>query len=257
VVDVSVNIITRNRPFYLNRAINSVLKQKDCGFELVIIDTGNGINKNLVDKFNDNRIKYHVYTTQHLADARNYALNISQGEYVAVLDDDDEWITDDKLSKQLSIFKTRSNISLVGTQIYRLYPDGKEESIKHYPESNSEIIRSMLIENPFCHSATMFKRNLALEIGGYKPVKGLWNINEYELWLELGLRGAVLNLPDTMVTYTVWTNSMTLRHRIKLYIKDFRMAFEYRDKYPYFGRALWRYTIKYPIKKVIRNIGLA
>lgn len=256
-VDVSVNIITCNRPSYLERAIKSVLNQQGCDFELVIVDTGHGINRKLVEKFHDSRIRYFVFTTQHLADARNFALKESKADYVAILDDDDEWVKKYKLSIQREYFKLEPTTVLIGSQIQRLYPDGTEESKKKYPEKDNQIRESMLIENSFCHSTTMFNRKLALEVGGYNPVKGLWNINEYELWLKLGLKGKMFNYNSVTTTYTVWPNSMTFQHRMKLYIKDFKMAWDYRKYYPNFRRALCRYFITYPFVKMLRSIGLA
>ena len=253
--DVSVNIITCNRPAYLERAIKSVLSQEGCDFELVIVDTGHGINRKLVEKFNDSRIRYFVFTTQHLADARNFALKESKGDYVAILDDDDEWEAKNKISVQLKTCQILGLV-LMGDQIHRRYPDGTTESLKWYPCADEEIRKSMLIENPFCHSTTMFNRKLALEVGGYNPVKGLWNINEYELWLKLGLKGKMFNSAFNTTTYTVWPNSMTFQHRMKLYIKDFKMAWDYRKYYPNFGRALCRYFITYPSKKILNAIGL-
>jgi glycosyltransferase involved in cell wall biosynthesis len=254
--DVSVNIITCNRPAYLERAIKSVLSQEGCDFELVIIDTGHGINRKLVEKFNDSRIRYSVFTTQHLADARNFALKESKGDYIAILDDDDEWVDKHKLSLQLELFKNDKKLILCGTQINRIYPDGSVEINKIYPIGDPDIRDTMLLENPFCHSSTMYNRGVALSVGGYKPVKGLWNINEYELWLNLGLYGYMYNMREQTTNYTVWTNSMTLRHRIKLYLKDFKMAWDYRKYYPNFGRALCRYFITYPLKKILNAIGL-
>jgi glycosyltransferase involved in cell wall biosynthesis len=255
-VEVSVNIITCNRPTYLESAIKSVLAQEGCDFELVVVDTGHGINRKLVEKFNDSRIRYFVFTTQHLADARNFALRESEGDYVAILDDDDEWVKKYKLSIQRELLKLEPDLVLVGTQIQRLFSDSTEESKHIYPESDEKIRENMLVENPFCHSTTMFNRRLALEVGGYNPVKGLWNINEYELWLKLGTKGKISNSPQVTTNYTVWTNSMTLSHRIKLYLKDFKMAWDYREYYPNFWRAVCRYFITYPLKKMLNAIGL-
>ncbi len=249
-LDVSVNIVSSNTPELLNRAVRSVLRQNNCNFEIVIVDTTkDGIHRDFIRSLNDDSISYYHEPQKHLADARNIALENSAGRYVAVLDGDDEWVDNEKLYKQFWLAEV-FNVVLVGTQIKRVYPDGTSAEDKFCPLSDKDIRGTMLIENPFCHSAVLYRRELALETGGYKPVKNLWNINDYELWMQLGLKGEMRNLSDVTTKYTVWPNKMGIKHRAELYWNDFKTACKYKNAYPNFSSAVSRYVIKYPLRKI-------
>ncbi|MER1767196.1 glycosyltransferase family 2 protein, partial [Proteus mirabilis] len=60
---VSVIITTRNRPFFLKRAINSVLTQSILPYELIIIDD-NSDNKFRADNINFKGVKF-IYHYNH------------------------------------------------------------------------------------------------------------------------------------------------------------------------------------------------
>jgi hypothetical protein len=53
-------------------------------------------------------------------------------------------------------------------------------------------------DNPFVHSGVIFRREIALEIGGYSN-NVRWE--DYNLWIEVAARGRVAILPDTTVNY--------------------------------------------------------
>ena len=94
---VSVVIPTYNRPDLLVRSINSVLCQTHPNLELLVVDdrSENDTNKNLVNDYavRDPRVKYvrNDYHTKGIPGARNQGVDIAIGQYIAFLDDDDEW----------------------------------------------------------------------------------------------------------------------------------------------------------------------
>lgn len=251
---VSVLINTRNRLTLLKNAIDSALAQDFGSFEILVVDSGcTDTVEKLVASFGDDRIRYIKYDSDGLEGARNLGLMSAKGEYIAILDDDDVWIVHTKLRMQASFLDWNPEYVVVGTNIINVFPHSGREVERNYPQSDKEIKKSILIENPFCHSATMFRKELALDAGGYSRVKGLWNINEYELWLKLGLKGFMANLPIISTRYTDWHKIMPLSHRVKLYWKDFCMACKYRRCYSGFIWAIWRYWVKYPLRFVFRN----
>ena len=87
---VSVAISTYNRADFLRETILSVLNQTMQDFEIVIVDDGGTDHtKQVVDDFNDSRIKYFWQENQGISAARNLAAEKSTGFYTAVIDDDD------------------------------------------------------------------------------------------------------------------------------------------------------------------------
>ena len=102
---VSVIIPTRNRAKFLARAIESVLKQKYSKIECIVVDDASMDNtKEAVLAFNDSRILYLRNKVRIKASgSRNRGIKAAKGHYIAILDDDDEWLPD-KIKKQVIKF---------------------------------------------------------------------------------------------------------------------------------------------------------
>lgn len=104
---ISIVIPTFDRPFFLKRAIKSVLKQDYKKIEIIIVVDGYSENTlNLIEDINQNNnimIKLiQTYEKVGGSEARNIGAREANGELIALLDDDDEWFSD-KLSSQLSL----------------------------------------------------------------------------------------------------------------------------------------------------------
>ena len=103
---VSIIIPTYNRPRYLQRAIGSTLNQTYKNLEIIVIDDNS--NKDIlsiVNRFQDNRIKYYKNSTNRGAVfSRNRGLSICSGDFVNFLDDDDELLPA-KIELQVAKFK--------------------------------------------------------------------------------------------------------------------------------------------------------
>ena len=99
---ISVVIPTRYRPQLVQRAIDSVLSQTCCDFEIiVIVDGPDPETVAALDNAREERIT--VLALEHnvgLAEARNVGVRRARGKWVAFLDDDDEWLPD-KLQRQV------------------------------------------------------------------------------------------------------------------------------------------------------------
>lgn len=79
---------------YLQEAIESVLSQTYCDFELIIVDDCSPEDlKSIVEIFNDSRVKYFRnssnYGALHLVENWNNSLNFCSGDYIINMGDDD------------------------------------------------------------------------------------------------------------------------------------------------------------------------
>src|SRR5262245_24547581 len=91
---VTVVIPTHNRAGRVRSAIESVLHQTYADFEIVVVDDASEDGtENTVRGVLDPRVRYirHAVARGDAA-ARNTGIRNSTGEYVAFLDDDDEWL---------------------------------------------------------------------------------------------------------------------------------------------------------------------
>lgn len=90
--ETSVVVPTYNRAESLPRAIESVLEQTCGDFELIIVDDAStDETPTVVEKFDDDRIRYHRFEESRGANAaRNAGVDLAVGRYVSFLDSDDE-----------------------------------------------------------------------------------------------------------------------------------------------------------------------
>ncbi|MEN8217050.1 MAG: glycosyltransferase family 2 protein [Pseudomonadota bacterium] len=99
---VSVVIPTYNRPQLVTNAVKSALTQTLKEIEvIVVIDGPDKTTREVLASINDSRLKViELPIKVRGAAARNAGVAESQGEWVALLDDDDEWLPE-KLARQL------------------------------------------------------------------------------------------------------------------------------------------------------------
>ncbi|MFL5627867.1 MAG: glycosyltransferase family 2 protein [Ktedonobacteraceae bacterium] len=100
---ISVIIPTRGRPHLVLRALRSVLGQTYDTFEvLVIIDGPDSATADHIASIPDSRIRViRLPESVGGSEARNVGIRASAGEWVALLDDDDEWLPE-KLQHQVA-----------------------------------------------------------------------------------------------------------------------------------------------------------
>ncbi|SKB36891.1 Glycosyltransferase involved in cell wall bisynthesis [Salegentibacter holothuriorum] len=114
-----ISIITPsfNRAYLLPRMIESVLRQTFKNWELIIMDDGSTDNtKEVVEAYNDSRIKYFYTENSGAADKRNQGVEKSQYEFIIFLDSDDEVVSNWLTEFVHQIRKNKANIVSCGGQ---------------------------------------------------------------------------------------------------------------------------------------------
>ncbi len=169
-VKVSAIITTFNRAKFLKKAIKSVLGQTYGDFELIILDNSSSDDTEAtVRSFADKRIRYIKHRPLGIAESRNLGIGEAQGEFVAFLDDDDEWLPN-KLSAELKIFEKSDNNSGLVYGGFILINDKGKEFGRHRAILRGRILKDLLWQrNPFCGSASnpMLRKSAIKAVGGY------------------------------------------------------------------------------------------
>ena len=93
---VSVVIPTRNRPQLLCRAIASIMKQNIDNIEIIVVlDGPDETTRSLLSDFSDLALKIiELPVHKGLEAASNAGIAVARGKWIALLDDDDEWLPD-------------------------------------------------------------------------------------------------------------------------------------------------------------------
>ena len=114
---VSVIVTTYNRASLLLRAVDSVLAQTYEDYELIIVDDcSTDDTPELTITFEDSRIRAvrHEDNMGQSA-AQNTGIRLARGEYVAFLDDDDEWVAQKLLRQVRTLDASDPRVGLVYT----------------------------------------------------------------------------------------------------------------------------------------------
>jgi len=237
---VSILMPTFNRADRIGKAIESVMKQNFKNWELLIIDNESTDNTKEEVKAcvkRDSRIKYfNVKKSPNpgIADYLNYGIGISIGEYIARLDDDDEWYDADKLDKQVSFLNENVDYVLVGGGAI-VVDDEKKEIYRFYKrETDAEIRNKALYACPFVHSNVLFRKKVIQETGGYKNIRFG---EDWELWLRLGKMGKFYNFKEYFSLYLNSGQNFSINNQRFVGKTVLGLIKEYRNDYPNYRKA--------------------
>lgn len=89
---ISIVIPTYNRAHSVNTAIDTVLAQTFADYEIIVIDDGSTDNTKDVLRPYADKIHYIYQANKGVSAARNAGIKAAQGEWIAFLDSDDEWL---------------------------------------------------------------------------------------------------------------------------------------------------------------------
>ncbi len=234
---VSIIILTKNRVELFKKALASVEAQNFSDYEIVAVNDGSAdaTEAYLEDQknWNPKLTVIHHKTSLGIIKSRQEAIERSMGEYVAFLDDDDEWIDRDKLKKQTEFLDKHPECVLVGGGIgIQILKDSKIERFR--PESDTVIRNTMLLRNNFFTSTVMVKKQAVLKAGGFLA-DGQDFVEDYDLWLRLGRVGEMYNFPQV---FTRYSQPPYNKEKFKNYLKkQLVLIGRHRRDYPYYWLA--------------------
>ena len=245
---VSVVLPTYNRAHLLPRAIKSVLNQTFQDFELIIVDDGSTDNtKEVVENFQkkDNRIKY-IRNEENLGIQKtlNKGIGMSEGKYIARIDDDDEWIDNNKLKNQVDFLELNQDHVLVGTGAVVVDSNGIDLYKFHNPINDENIRNIILGKNCFLHPSVVFKKESFLAVGGYDESSVVRHIEDYDLWLRLGMIGKMANLSIYGIKLVKSEKQISFKNNRKQLVGYFQIIKKYKEYYPGYLRALLRSYVR-------------
>jgi glycosyltransferase involved in cell wall biosynthesis len=204
---VSVIIPAYNRAEMLRRALASVFSQEPAlPDEVIVVDDGSDDDTAGVAAEMGARVVRHPRNLG-LSAARNSGLRVARHSWVALLDSDDEWLPD----HLAELWKLRGEHVLVtGSALHC----GEDPAADRYagPLSRDPVVlrsgdRLVYPSNIIPVSASMFRRELALEVGGFRPYRGV--VEDFDMWLRLLERGTAVCSPHVSVIYHVHAAQMS------------------------------------------------
>ncbi|MDR2206774.1 MAG: glycosyltransferase, partial [Flavobacteriaceae bacterium] len=198
---ISVIIPMYNAEKTIIKALDSVKKQTDGiqDFEIIVINDGStDESKSLIDNYIQNNPEMNILllnqTNGGVSRARNAGLKIAKGNYIALLDADDEWLPE-KIQTQINYFENEKiNIDFLATV------RNNHKILFPYKIKNNlaEItFKKLLIRNEAQPSTVIFKKKI-LENTGYFDENQRY-AEDVNFWMRISLKNKMYILNENLV----------------------------------------------------------
>ena len=194
---ISIVIPLYNKAEAIARSVSSVLAQTESDWELIVVDDGSKDNgQDIVQQFNDPRIKLERQANAGVSAARNRGIALATNEIIAFLDADDYWAPNHLENLNL-IIKEFPLASMYATAYFEVHKSGKlnlkcfkEEHIENDAFILANLFQSMCVFGLAIQtSAVAVKKEALAQIEGF-PV-GINAGEDIITWARLACNGQV------------------------------------------------------------------
>ena len=167
---------------WLRRCIDSVLGQVWSNWELCIADDASPDERvtAILQEYAQRDARIRVVRREvngHISAASNTALEMARGDYVALLDHDDE-LRPHALLEMVTALREHPGIQLAYSDEDKLDAEGRRFDPNFKPDWNPDLLRS---QNYLCHF-TMIRTSLVREVGGFRT--GFEGSQDHDLFLR-------------------------------------------------------------------------
>ena len=183
-MSVSVIIPVYNRPHFIRRAVESVLRQTVMPDEVLVIDDGSTDATPSVLRDYTSRIR--VIRTGHrgVSHARNVGLRAARSQWIAFLDSDDMWLSD-KLQRQWEWLKAHPDYRVVQTEEIWIRGGRRVNPRKIHRKPEGWIFRPSLVRCLISPSSVLIHRSVFEQVGFFDET--LPAVEDFDLWLRVTL----------------------------------------------------------------------
>lgn len=206
----SVVIPAYNAAAFIEKTLDSVRAQTCTDYEVIVTDDGSADGTQAVVEGWLARHKVLGRCIRQpnkgIAGARNTAMRAASGAYIALLDHDDLWYPG-KLAAAAEAFKSHPDAVLVGHHI-NMTKDGKLVAlVRKGPAVPRMYERLLFVGNALTPSASVFRKDKALEIGGFRENPEFNTSEDYDFWMRLSRVGPFYFIDEALAEYPVVENS--------------------------------------------------
>ncbi len=243
---VSVIIPVYNQAQFIDKAIESVLKQSYQNFEIIVVNDGSTDNTEAIVKgFIDFRIRYICHSDNRgISAARNTGIRASRGEYIALLDADDEFLPE-KLDMQVKLLQSEpSDVGVVCAWSFNMDKDGNYISKRYLPRKEGYIFEGLLSTNYMSVPALLIRRECFEKVGLFDS--SLDGQEDWDMWIRIAkyYKFSLIKIPlakrrihPNRISYHLEKKVITARRIIKKHINELKIRRNIHSKhYFYIGR---------------------
>jgi len=240
---ISVIISTYNgKKEWLCKALDSVYNQTYQNFEFIIINdcSTNNIEDTIKEYIEKHSNIIYIKNKENLwlTKSLNIGIENSHWKYIARIDDDDYWVSIDKLEKQVEFMENNIDywICWAGETIHI---DENDEIL--YKEIKKELndnqIRNRILQTScIYHSSALIRKSALDEVWYYDPTYIF--AQDHELWLRIWLKYKFKILKNVCIAYRTNSKWATSKNLLKQRILWIKLHIKYWKHYPNSKKAL-------------------
>ena len=238
---ISAVLPTFNCSRLLTRAIESVLAQTRPVDDFVVIDDGSTDDTREVVAGYGTAVRYIYQPNGGCAAARNRGIRESRGDWIALIDHDDEWLPA-KIETQVAALKTKPDAVVCYTGFYSV-GDGSEKV--YSPIRPEKLWPAIRVRNLFLPSALMIEKHAFYSVGGFNERLGAscedWDLN---VKLVVRYRSGFVAVEEPLMRYHHHQNNASRRYKSMLESNLSIVEGTLLADLAGISRALWRQRIR-------------
>ena len=217
---ISIIINCFNGEKYLEKNLNSILKQKYKNYEVIFIDNcSTDSSSKIYKKIKDKRFKYFKTSKKiKLYAARNFALKKAKGEFVTFLDVDDWW-NEKFLSSRKNFFLSNKKYGFSFSNCLHYYENLKKFKSFYNKKLPSGYILNHLLRYYFVKLSTIILKRELLK--NYKFNQYYNIIGDYDLIIRVSRKFKGMGFQDKLVNIRIHRYNFTHNNR-KMFYKEFK-----------------------------------
>jgi len=190
---ISVVIPTYKRPDRLRRLLISIVRQTRLPDEVIVVDDCSEMHEiycEVISEFAPLLPNLHYTALEQNSGApvaRNRGISLSSGDWIALVDDDDEWLPQ-KLEKQIQLIESRGNSQLGFVYTWaKAQGQNGQESYDACKSISGDARKALLSTNFILSPSVLIKKEALVAVKGFD--ERLPSCQDWDTWIRVALAG--------------------------------------------------------------------
>lgn len=203
---VSILLPMHNAARFLRPALDSILAQTFGDWELIVIDDASTDDSlSIVRDYDDNRLRLlRNENNVGIAASLNRGWDDARGELIARMDADDISLPE-RLAKQVSYMQAQPDVAVCGALALDIDEQGELVAPRIVPHGRF-VQLFFWRPSPIIHPLAMIRNRAE-----WRYDAGVQTAQDFDLWLRIGRRHRLDNLPEVLLHYRVHPGSVSAR----------------------------------------------
>lgn len=212
---ITVIIPAHGKCEYLIETLHSLANSELSPNEILVIN--DGIESDLLAQVSKEfpPVLFVANNGKGLVDGLNTGLSNASYDLIARLDADDCALPE-RLKIQEKFMRENDDVSLIGSQVKYIDTSSREIGTSNYLHGDITKETQKGERCLLAHPSVMYRTAHALEVGGYRKIFTVKNVNlaeDFDLWVRLSRLGKVVNLKECLTLYRQHPGQLSMVHR--------------------------------------------